>query len=137
MSTGTHDETANPEAPVLVHVANLPAPGRRLKISVFYTRILTAADPAQQILIPNPDRCEAQIIVFDNPVVLGKSQGDVQAGANLTDVTLAAPQGAIVPNTAPNAMRNPYLVSGTNEVWAAAAAYPTRISVQAVNYATE
>lgn len=120
--------------PALVHVASVSPdaaaalrptrpghdPGPR---SVFDTVVLTADEPVKQLLKPDPNRAWAIIQVFDNTIVLTTSKGNAQAAANTGDTTLARPIGAIVPTGVVVPLRQ------QNEVWAAAATYPTRISV--------
>ena len=88
-----------------------------------YTVVLTADDPVQQLLPRGETREYALVQVLDNDAVITVSKGEGQAPANTGDTTLAAPNGAIIPTGVVVPLRC------TNEVWAAAATYPTRISV--------
>lgn len=122
--------------PVPVHVASVadglgPAPRRRLRAVSLYTVVLTADEPAKQVLQPDPNRVIARVQAGGNNVVLARTKGDAQAAANTGDVTLARPNGMLLPY----ANATPYPLETTGEVWAAAAAYPAQVAVSVITEA--
>lgn len=88
------------------------------------TVVLTADTPVDQLLKPDPNREWVVIIARTNPVVLTESKGNGQAAANVGDPTGANPNGAMIP--ANTVIKMPAI---TSELWAAAATYPTPVSV--------
>ena len=123
-----------PARAVSVHLASSDVPignpaGRERAVS-FYTLVLTADDPVQQVLRPDPNRVTARVQAGGANVVLTKTKG---AGQNATaDAAQATPHGMLLPytNTAP------YPLDTTGEVWAAAASYPAQVAVSVITRVT-
>lgn len=120
--------------PVTAHIASV-GPGLSLgsygKRECGYhviprTVVLTSDEPVKQLLAPNPNREYAIIIARTNDVVLCESKGDGQAASNVSDTTYANPNGSVIPHDIEITFRKI-----TSEMWAAAATYPTRVTVLA------
>lgn len=91
----------------------------------FRTVVLTSDDPVRQILPLDPLRVSATVISPDNDAVLAGSKSQASDKANLSDTTLARPNGTLLPKALTAGMP----ISSTDAVWVAAATYPSRISV--------
>lgn len=115
---------------VKVHIAGSdlpltrPEPRRRRRGASLRTFVLTAADPIQQVLPQNTNRCEALIQCVNataKAITLHQSASDAQAGGN---AGITIPAG----NT------GPYPLATTDAVWATAATadLPVTISVSSV-----
>ncbi len=118
-------------APIRVHIASAapgmaPGPAARHQLAHLLPRtvVLTADEPVKQLLRPDPHREYAIVIARTNDVVLTETRGDGQAPANTADATLASPNGGVIPHDVEIS-----LPSITSELWAAAATYPTRVTV--------
>jgi hypothetical protein len=125
----THPSGGYP--PISVHIASsdvgTPAkPARRRYHVIPRTIVLTTDEPVAQLLRPDPGREYAIIIPRTNDVVLCESKGDAQATSNVSDTTFARPNGGVIPKDVE--IRIPLI---TSELWAAAATYPTRVTVLA------
>lgn len=87
--------------PVPVHVTGvargvLPgAPRRRMK-TTYETYILTANEPAQNILPQDPKRYSYHIFAIDNDIVIGPTKGVVASPVNQV-ATVPSPNGAYFP----------------------------------------
>lgn len=115
---------------VKVHIAGSdvpltsPQPKRPRRGASLRTFVLTAADPVQQILPQNANRCDAWVQCVDTAAkafTLHQSSADAQSGGN---AGVTVPPG----NT------SPYPIGTTDAVWATAATadLPVTISVSAI-----
>ena len=75
--------------------AGQPADKRRV-LSRYQTYVLTANDPAMEILPVDPDRVEYTIIAIDNDIILGPTKGVAGAAVN-TVAGVPNPNGAYIP----------------------------------------
>jgi hypothetical protein len=64
--------------------------------AVYFTVVLTAGQPVQNLLPRDPDRLQATIIALDNPVVIAESLAKAESVANQT-ASVPAPQGGFLP----------------------------------------
>jgi hypothetical protein len=105
-----------------------PRPRRR---PLFRTVVLTADNPYVQLFGIDENRLCAYVQAGGNDAVLCSSKSQAQKPANISDATLAAPDGTLLPygNAAP------YPLETTEEVWVAAAAYPTQVTVTVITNA--
>ena len=116
--------------PIRVHLTGSdlalvqPEPPRPRRGASLRTFVLTSADPVQQVLPQNTNRCEAWLQCVDataKAITLHESLADAQSGGN-AGVTV------------PAANTGPYPLATTDAVWATAAAddLPVTISVSAI-----
>jgi len=121
--------------PVPVHVtgideglalAGAAAPRRRVGCRA-YTVVLTAASPVQEILALDGKRAYALVQAGGNQAVINNNFAEINNAANVA-AGLPAPVGMMLPygNTTPTR------IPGGERWWAAAAAYPTQVTVLAV-----
>lgn len=120
-------------APVPVHVTGA-APGVQLGGRAArrvgcrpYTVVLTAANPVQEILGLDAKRAYALVQAGGNDAVISNNNAEISAPVNQV-AGLPAPIGMVLPygNTAPTR------IPGGERWWAAAAAYPTQVTVLVV-----
>jgi len=86
------------------------------------TAVLTATNPTFNIAGFDPARRCININVLDNPVVLCSSIGQASDPANTTG-SLATPNGRLLPVS----NGSEYYLETQDELWLAAATYPTRV----------
>jgi hypothetical protein len=92
-----------------------------------YTVVLTAAQPVQEILALDGKRVYALVQAGGNDAVISNNYAEIGNAANVV-AGLPNPIGMVLPygNTVPTK------IPGGQRWWAAAAAYPTQVTVLAV-----
>ena len=128
-------DTQQTVQPVPVHVTGIDeglalagaAPPRRPVGTRAYTVVLTATNPVQEILALDGKRAYALVQAGGNDAVINNSYAEISNAANQV-ATLPNPVGMVLPygNTVPTK------IPGGQRWWAAAAAYPTQITVLVV-----
>lgn len=91
----------------------------------FRTFVLTTDNPTAQILPLDPLRVAALVSSPDNDVVLSGSRSQAGDKANVSDSTLARPNGGLLPK----ALTAPVPISSTDAVWVSGPTYPSRVWV--------
>lgn len=86
------------------------------------TIVLTAANPAQNIVGYDPGRKEMYINSLDNPIVLSGDTSQANDANNISG-TLATPNGRLL------ATGIDFCIPGPNETWISAAVFPSRVGV--------
>jgi hypothetical protein len=97
MSTSTEEEIT----PIPIHITGiskdvLPGRARRRMKTTYETYVLTAAEPAQNILPQEPKRYSYHILAVDNDIIIGPTKGVVAAAVNLV-ANVPTPNGAYYP----------------------------------------
>lgn len=118
------------ETPAKAPHQNAPHRRERLAIAT-HTVTLTAANPIQNLVNHEPNRCKLQLIVPDNPVVVCDSYGQACDQANQT-AGLLNPNGGLLPVSA-----YAYELPTTDLLYVTAAAYPARVTVLNYSYAPD
>lgn len=123
--------------PIPVHISNTSdlAPAIRNRRKAFRTRtiVLTAADPVQDLLPQSEARCEAWVLQCgDNDIVISHSGSQAKATSN-TVATLPNPSGALILKT----VLFPVPIPTNDRMWVTAQAFPTRVTVLEVIYASD
>lgn len=115
------------DVPIGVHIvstdAQAPAPRREEYRTILRSVILTADEPAKQLVPPNPNLERLIVTAFTNEIVLSRTKGDAQAAGNLAS-SITNPNGTLL------ATGYPYDIGRTtSEMWASTGTYPTIVSV--------
>lgn len=115
------------DIPIGVHIvstdAEAPAPRQKQYRTILRSVILTADEPAKQLVPPNPNLERLIVTAFTNNVVLSKTKGDAQAAGNVAS-SITNPNGTLL------ADGTPYKIGRTtSEIWASTGTYPTIVSV--------
>jgi hypothetical protein len=85
-----------------------------------------------QILVNHePNRKELRVLSADNPVVICDSYGQANDPANQV-VGLPNPNGALLPVT-----QSPWELPTTDQMWVAAASFPSRVVILNFSYAPD